>query len=139
MIEINILEEPIFLILNNYEMYNLGEEKSELVAENCIVKLIGFACDKKRINDLFIVYIEFNNKIMCINIYNLFNHFFKFKDINLKYIGNKSFNIKLLEKSFKYLIDDVRISEYKKVDSFFERTYGSKKIFDEFKNMELVK
>lgn len=120
-------------------MYNLGEGKSELIAENCIVKLIGFVCDKKRINDLFIVYIEFNNKIMCINIYNLFNHFFKFKDINLKYIGNKSFNIKLLEKSFKYLIDNVRISKYKKVDSFFERTYSSKKIFDEFKNMELVK
>lgn len=139
MIEINILEEPIFLILNDYEMYNLGEGKSELIARNDIVKLIGFACDKKRINNLFIVYIEFNNKIMCINVYSLFNHLFKFEDINLKYIGNKSFMLKLLEKSFRYLIDNVYISEYNEVDSFFERTYSSKKIFDELKNMELVK
>ena len=139
MVEINILENPINLMLSEYFLYGINNSNRNRMIKinNDIVKLIGFAYDKDVYTGLCFVYVVFEGNIFCLDTVNVFNNFFKF---NSKYhicLTNDCLSDNFLKDTYKYLLKDVSIGSCQTIDSYFIKLYYSKTIFDEIKEDNL--
>lgn len=139
MVEINILENPINIILSEYFLYGTNSSNRNRIRKtnNDIVKLIGFAYDKNVYTGLCFIYVIFEKDIFCLDTVNVFNNFFKF---NSKYnicLTNDCLSDNFLKNTYKYLLKGVSIGSCQTIDSYFIKLYHSKTIFDEIKGSDL--